>query len=63
MICSRVVHHLLNKTMQKLWAKVLKRGPATSLKKGGPKTTASFASPNILPCSRLHTKERTGFIL
>jgi len=34
---SRVVHQLLNKTMQKLSAKVLKRGPATSLKKGAPR--------------------------
>jgi len=60
---SSVVHQVLNKTMQKLSAKVSKRGPATSLKKGGPETTASFASPNIHPCSRLHTKERTGFML
>ena len=68
MTCSRacgprVVHLLLNKTMQKLSVQVSKRGPATSLKKGGPHTTAWFASPNIHPCSRLHTKERIGFIL
>jgi len=31
---SKVVHQLLNKTMQKLSAKVSKRGTATSLKKG-----------------------------
>jgi len=60
---SRVVHQLLNKIMQKLSAKVSKRGPATSLKKGGPETTALFAFPNIHPCSQPHTKERTGFIL
>jgi len=47
--------------MQKLSAKVSKRGPATSLKKGGPETTALFAFRNT--CSELHTKERTGFIL
>ena len=33
---SRVVLQLFNKTMQKLSAKVSKRGPATSLTKGGP---------------------------
>jgi len=60
---SRVVHQLLNKTMQKLSGNVSKRGLATSLKKGGPETTALFAFPNIHPCSQLHTKERTGFIL
>jgi len=50
--------------MQKLSAKVSKSGPATSLKKGGPETTAGlFAFPNIHPCSHLPTKERTGFIL
>jgi len=49
--------------MQKLSAKVSMRGPATSLKKGGPETTALFAFRNIHPCSELHTKERTGFIL
>jgi len=49
--------------MQKLSAKVSERGSATSLKKAGAETTASFASPNIHPCSQLHTKERTGFIL
>jgi len=54
---SRVVHQLLNKTMQKLSAKVSKRGPATSLKKGGPETTAMFAFPNIHLCSQLHTKK------
>jgi len=54
---SRVVHQLLNKTMQKLNAKVSKRGPATSLKKGNPETTALFAFPNIHPCSQLHTKK------
>jgi len=48
--------------MQKLSAKVSKRGPATSLKKGSPETTALFASPNIHLCSQLHTKEWTGFI-
>jgi len=60
---SRVVHLLINKTMQKLSAKVSKRDLATPLKKGGPETIASFASPNNHPCSRLHTKEKTGFIL
>jgi len=60
---SRVVHQVLNKTMQKLSTKVSKRGPAISLRKGGPETTALFALPNIHPCSQLHTKERTGFIL
>jgi len=60
---SRVVHQLLNKAMQKLSAKVSKRGSATSLKEGGPETTALFAFPDIHPCSQLHTKERTGFIL
>ena len=60
---SRVVHQLSNKTMQKVSAKVSKRGPVTSLKERGPETTASFASPNIHPCYRLHTKERTDFIL
>ena len=60
---SRVVHQLLNKTMQNLSAKVSKRGTATSLKKRGPETTALFASPNIHSCSQLHKKERTGFIL
>jgi len=59
---SRVIHQLLNKTMQKLSAKVSKRGPATSLKKGGPETTALFVFPDIHPCSQLHTKERTDFI-
>jgi len=34
MTCSRVVHQLLNKTMQNLSAKASKRGAATSLKKG-----------------------------
>jgi len=60
---SRVVYQLLNKIMQKLSAKVSKRGPSTSLKKWGPETTALFAFPNIHPYSQLHTKERTGFIL
>ena len=46
---SRVVHQLLNKTMQKLSANASKRGPATSLKKGGPETTALLAFPNIHP--------------
>jgi len=60
---SRMVHQLLYKTMQKLCAKVSKSGPATSLIKGGPDTTASSTFPNIHPCSQLHTKDRTGFIL
>jgi len=47
----------------KLSAKVPKRGPVTSLKKEVPETTALFAFPNIHPCSQLHTKERTDFIL
>jgi len=51
---SRVVHQLSNKTMQKLSGKVSKRGP---------ETTALFAFLNIHPCSQLHTKERTDFIL
>jgi len=34
---SRVVHQLLKKIMQKLRAKVSKRGPATSLKKRAPR--------------------------
>jgi len=46
---SRVVHQLLNKTMQKLSANASRRGPATSLKKGGPETTALLAFPNIHP--------------
>jgi len=49
---SRVVHQLLNKTMQKLSAEVLKRGP---------ETTALFAFPDIHPCSQLHTKEPASF--
>jgi len=60
---SRVVHQLLNKTMHKPSAKVSKRDPASSLKKGGPETTALLAFLNIHPCSQLHKKERTGFIL
>jgi len=48
---SKVVHQLSNKRSLKLSAKVPKRGPATSLKKGGPETTALFAFPNIHPCS------------
>ena len=60
---SRVVHQLLNKTMQKLSAKVSKRGPTTSLKKGGSEMTALFAFPNIHSCSQLHAKKRTGFNL
>jgi len=40
--------------MQKLSGKVSKRGP---------ETTALFAFLNIHPCSQLHTKERTDFIL
>jgi len=65
MTCCRVVHQLLNKAMRnaKLSAKVSKRGPARSLKKGDSETTASFAYLSIHPCSRLHTKKRTGFIL
>jgi len=59
----RVVQQLLNKTMQKLSAKVSKRGSATSLKEGGPERTALFTFPNIHPCSQLHKKEKTGFIL
>jgi len=47
----------------KLSAQASKRGLVTSLKKGGPETTALFAFPNIHPCSQLHTKERTGFNL
>ena len=49
---SRVVHKLLNKTMQKLSAKV---------SKSGHETTALFAFPNIHPCSQLHTKEPAPF--
>jgi len=60
---ARVVHQLLNKIMQKLSAEVSTMGPATSLKKRDPETTALFAFPNIHPCSQLRTKERTGFIL
>ena len=41
----------------------LKEGPRDISEKEGPRGDASFASPNIHPCSRLHTKERTGFIL
>ena len=42
----------------------LKEGPATSLKKGGPGTTALLAFPNIHLCSQLHSlQKRTGFIL
>jgi len=60
---SSVVHQLLIKTMQKLSAKVAVRGSAASLEKGGPKTTALFAFPNIHPFSQPHSKERTGFVL
>jgi len=47
--------------MQNLSAKVSKRGPATSLKKGGADTTALFAFSNIHPCTQLHTKELASF--
>jgi len=60
---SRVVHQLLNKTIQKKQYESLKEGPGEIFQKGGPETTALFAFPNIHPCSQLHTKERTGFIL
>jgi len=50
---SRVVHQLLNKAMQKLSAKVSKRGPATSLKKGAPRRPPRSPNPNIHPCSQL----------
>jgi len=43
--------------------KSLKEGPHNIFDKRRSETTASFASLNIHPCSRLHTKERTGFIL
>jgi len=59
---SRVVHQLLNKTMQKLSGK-LKEGPRYIFEKRGSEATALFAFPNIYPCSQLHAKERTGFIL
>jgi len=59
---SRVVHQLSDKAVQKLSAKVSKRGSATSLKNGDPETTALFAFPIIHPCSQ-YTKERTSFIL
>ena len=58
---SRVVHQLLNKKMQKVSAKASKRGPASSLTKGDPETTALFTFPNIHPCSQLHTKELASF--
>jgi len=45
---------VLNKTTQKLSAKVSMRGP---------ETTGFFAFLYIHPCSQLHTKERIGFIL
>ena len=41
----------------------LKEGPRDISEKEGFETTALFAFPNIHPCSQLHTKERTGFIL
>jgi len=53
----------LNKTIQKKQYESLKEGPGEIFQKGGPETTALFAFPNIHPCSQLHTKERTGFIL
>jgi len=60
---SRVVHQLLNKTMQKTKCESLKEGPRNISEKRGPETTGLLAFPNIHPCSQLHTKERTGFIL
>jgi len=59
---SRVVHQLLNKTIQKLSAKVPKRGSATSLKKRGPETAALFAFPDNHPCSNyIQKKELASF--
>ena len=43
---SRVVHQLLNKTMQKLSVQVSKRSPATSLKKGAPRR--QLCSPSLI---------------
>jgi len=42
---SRVVHQLLNKTVQKLSAKASKRGPATSLKIGDPRDDSLVRLP------------------
>ena len=63
MTCSRVVYQLLDKTMEIVSAKVSKRDHATSLKKKGDRDNSLVRLPNIHPCSQLHTKERTGFIL
>jgi len=57
MTCSRVVHQLSNKTMQKISAKASKSGSATSLKKGGRKMAALFVFLHIHTCSQPHTKK------
>jgi len=49
---SRVVHQLLNKSMQKLSAKFSKRGPAISLKKGGPRRQP--CSPSLTSTTALN---------
>jgi len=67
MTCSRacgstVVHQRLNKTMQKLSAKVSKRGSAISLKKGGP--TRQPCLPSLISTPALNyiqKKELTSF--
>ena len=46
---TRVINKRFNKTMQKLCAKLSKRGPSRHLWKTGCEATASFASPNIHP--------------
>jgi len=59
---SREVHQLLNKTMEKLSAKVSKRGLVTSLKKGGPQPTALLAFPNSNPAlNYIQKKELASF--
>jgi len=50
-VALRVVHKLFDKTMQKLSAKLSNGGPHGISEKGGPEATASFASPDIYPCT------------
>ena len=58
---SKVVHQLLNKTMQKLSAKV-KRGPATSLKKGAPRRQPCSSSLISTPAlNYIQQKELASF--
>jgi len=53
---SRVVHQLLNKSMQKLNAKFSKRGPAISLKKGGPRRQP--CSPSLTSTTALNYTQK-----